>query len=878
MKTKVFFLIIMVQVLLLPVNGYSQEVAKKQYVPVRIDEAPAINGVLDEAIWDQGNWRTGFTQFEPQNGQAATQETEFCIFYDDDFLYIGFRAFDQAPDSIVTRLTRRDNDDGDAVGIGLDSYYDQRTAFVFGVTAGGTLFDLIMTEDGRQEDPTWDPNWWARTALNQKGWTAEMKIPLSQLRFKKNGNGTWGLQVFRKIHRNGEMAFWQPTPADAPGLVHLFAEMKQMNNLKPRKILDVTPYMVTSAEAYQQETGNPFAPGSGTHLKAGLDAKIGITNNFTVDLTLNPDFGQVEADPSEVNLSAFESYFQEKRPFFIEGRNISSFSIGIGDGGIGNDNLFYSRRIGRRPQGSIDVNGDAYIDRPDFTNILGAAKVTGKTQDGLSLAIINALTGETSAQIDEWGERSFYTIEPLTNFLVSRVQKDMNEGNTIVGGMFTSVHRNLDENLADQMHREAYSGGVDFTQYFDSKNWMFNVNAAFSHVAGTEAAIVRTQRSSARYFQRPDADYVSLDSSRTSLSGTGGRIQIAKTGEGHWNMMAAMLWKSPEFEINDLGFMQEADQLFQVVWVGYRQWEPKGFYRAYNINMNQYTQWTYGGQRIFTGLNVNGFIRFKNYWSFNSGVEYTHDRVSNTLLRGGPSFRMPDRMNSWWGIGSDYRQNLVLSLGGNYGRDFMDAYRNLSIGPSLTYKPADKISFSFNPSYSKRFEELQYIDQVVSGHEDRYVFSSIDQYVINFSFRVNYTITPNLTIQYWGQPFMASGKFFDYKYITNPRDNQYANRFKVYEDRQIAQSQDNFLIDEDLDGLVDYEFSAPDFKVKEFLSNLVLRWEYNPGSTVYLVWSQSRSDVDDHNRIHYFDDLGSLFSQKAHNIFLLKFSYRFGLR
>lgn len=876
MKTHKFLLLIVLQMLLLPLNIFAQQVVRKQYIPGRIHEAPAIDGILNELIWKDGNWQSGFTQFEPQNGQPASQKTEFCIFYDDDFLYVGFRAYDDAPDSIVTRLTRRDNDDGDAVGIGFDSYFDHRTAFVFGVTAGGTLFDLIMTEDGQQEDPTWDPNWWARASLNDQGWTAEMKIPLSQLRFKKNGNGTWGVQVFRKIHRHGEMDFWQHTPADAPGLVHLFAEMKQMGSLEPRKILDLTPYMVTSAETYESDPGNPFAPGSDQQLKAGLDAKIGITNNFTLDLTVNPDFGQVEADPSEVNLSAFESYFQEKRPFFIEGRNISSFSIGIGDGGIGNDNLFYSRRIGRRPQGSIDVNGDAFVDRPDFTNIIGAAKVTGKTQDGLSLAIINSVTGEASAQIEEFGERSFHSIEPLTNFMVSRVQKDVNEGNTIIGGMFTSVHRHLNENLAGQMHREAYTGGIDFTQYFSSKNWMFNVNAAFSHVAGNEEAILKTQRSSARYFQRPDAGYVSLDSTRTSLSGTGGRVQIVKTGEGHWNLMAAMLWKSPQFEINDLGYMREADQLFQIVWAGYRQWEPKGFYRAYNFNLTQYTMWTFGGQKVVSGFNTNGFIRFKNYWSFNAGVEYNHDLVTTTHLRGGSSFRLPDRLHSWWGIGSDYRQNLEVGLGINYGRDVLDGYRNFRVGPSISYKPADKINFSFDPSYSKRFDELQYIDQVDYDNEKRYVFSSIDQYVINFSFRINYTITPSLTIQYWGQPFMASGEFYDYKYITSPRADQYSDRFKVFDDSQIVHDQGNFLIDEDLDGLTDYQYEAPDFKVKEFLSNLVLRWEYNPGSTIYLVWSQSRSEVEDQGQIQYFDDLGNLFSQKAHNIFLLKFSYRFG--
>jgi hypothetical protein len=856
----------------------ADDIPKKQYFPARVTEVPVINGTLDDEAWQVSNWESGFTQFEPHNGRAPSQQTEFCILYDDNYLYVGIRAFDSEPDSIVSRMTRRDNSDGDFVGVAFDSYYDQRTAFLLGVTAGGTRFDFIMSNNGQNEDFTWDPNWLARTNINDWGWEAEMRIPLSQLRFKKNGSGTWGLEVFRLIHRHGEMSFWQHIPANSPGIVHLFGEMKGMENIHPRQVFDISPYFVSSGETYKSQVGNPFAPGREGRLKAGLDAKIGITNNFTLDLTVNPDFGQVEADPSEVNLTAFETFFQEKRPFFIEGRNISSFSLGIGDGSLGNDNLFYSRRIGRRPVGQIQINGDAWVDRPSFTNIIGAAKLTGKTQQGLSLAVIQSVTGEANAQIDANGERSFEILEPLTNYFVGRVQQDYHDGNMILGGIFTSTHRNLDENLNRQMHGQAYSGGADFTKFFKDKTWMFNINAALSHVTGSEAAILRTQRSPARYFQRPDADHVKIDTTRTALSGSGGRVQVLKTGSGHWRMLGSVIWKSPQFEINDLGFMREADNILQVVWVGYREWEPKGFYRSYNINMNQYNAWNFAGQQVMGGANVNGFISYRNFWSTNAGVEYNFSMLSTTMLRGGPAFRQPDRFYMWFGTSSDSRKKLVFNFNGNYSFGVEKNIETFRLSTGLTYKPADNFNFSFNPAYSKTSDMLQYVNQVQYDGASRYIFAGIDQRVVNFSFRINYTITPDLTIQYWGQPFVAAGKYNDFKFITNPKAQDFKDRFHSYNANQLSFDESGYNVDDNMDGSSDYRFRNPDFNVREFLSNLVIRWEFNPGSSVYFVWNQTRSVNDNIGEIQYFNDLDQMFSIKPHNIFLIKFSYRVGVK
>ena len=390
---------------------------KKSYNASKISSPPDINGILDEDIWQTGDWVNDFIQNEPYNGGNPSQRTEFKILFDEDNMYVGVRAYDTSPDSIVNRLTRRDQADGDMVAIIFDSFHDLRTGFLFGVSSAGVKYDLMFSNDGQNEDETWDPNWWVKTHINNEGWYAEMKIPLSQLRFEKNSGDVWGLELARVLYRKNETSFWQHMPKDAPGLVNQFGELSGLEQIKPRKIFDITPYGVARAETFKAVPENPFlASGRSTGLNGGIDAKIGVTNNMTMDLTINPDFGQVEADPSEVNLTAYETFFKEKRPFFIEGNNITNFGLGIGDGDIGNDNLFYSRRIGREPQGDPDLKEGWYADVPKQSTIIGAAKLTGKTKDGLSVGFVEAMTAEEKAEIDTIGGRTYETIEPLTNY------------------------------------------------------------------------------------------------------------------------------------------------------------------------------------------------------------------------------------------------------------------------------------------------------------------------------------------------------------------------------------------------------------------------------------------------------------------------------
>ena len=546
-------------------NIFSQPQTKKEYyLGECAKNGISIDGKLDELAWQKATWQDDFIQYEPSEGKKPSQKTEFAILIDENHIYVGFKCWDSHPDSIVQRLTRRDELDGDFVAVQFDSYFDKRTAFSFITNAAGIKNDFIISNDG-DEDNTWDPIWLVRTSRDDKGWYAEMKIPLTQLRFEGNSEQTWGLQVGRSLFRKQEVSIWQPASKKISGWVSQYGEMKGLKNLKSRKIADLTPYVVARTDRFGIEPANPFKQtGKKNQLDVGLDGKLGLTNNLTLDFTINPDFGQVEADPSQVNLTSFETFFQEKRPFFIEGKNILSFPLMFGDGDLASENLFYSRRIGRRPHYSPDLNDNEYMDAPEFTSILGAAKITGKTKEGWSIGVLESLTADEYAHISDGQQRSLM-IEPFTNFTIGRVQKDFDKGNTLLGGMVTSVNRNLGEEQLNYLHKTAVTGGFDFVHKWHNKDWELDLSTYFSRVEGSAESITETQKSWIHGFQRPDASYLKLDTTRTSLSGQGGKIVFGKNG-GKLKFMAATAWKSPGLELNDVGYMRQADDILEVFW------------------------------------------------------------------------------------------------------------------------------------------------------------------------------------------------------------------------------------------------------------------------------------------------------------------------
>jgi hypothetical protein len=878
---KRILLLLAISVLVL-CNAFGQEIAKRTYKAVKTESMPVIDGHLSDDAWMAGEWQGDFTQFEPFEGAKPSQPTEFKILYDNNFIYVGIKAFDSEPDSIVDRMTRRDNSDGDNVGIIFDSYYDQRTGFAFVVSSAGVKTDQIFVNDGQTQDPTWDPVWFVRTARFDGGWSAEMKIPLTQMRFKSESADLWGLEVIRQIYRHREMSLWQEVPRNASGFVHMFGHLEGLGELKPRKQADLTPYLVGSHERYQGEAGNPFAKGSDFKATAGIDGKIGLTNNLTLDFTVLPDFGQVEADPSEVNLTAYETFFQERRPFFIEGRNITSFRIGFGDGGdMANDNLFYSRRIGRKPQLSPEVNEGEYSYVPRQARILGAVKMTGKTGNGLSVGIVEAIAAEEKAEIDFDGERRFQTVEPLTNYFVSRVQKDFNKGNTMIGGVYTNTWRNIDGTEITSLHKTANTGGVDFTQYWGSKNYMASATFAVSQVDGPTQAIAATQRNSVHYFQRPDADYVTYDPSRTSLSGYAGNIQIGKVG-GRWNMMAFTLFKSPGFESNDLGYVRKSDEIGEFLWSAYSFNKPFSVFNRVRLNSNLWSFWDFGGNYTGTGGNFSAYAQFRNMWStqmgFNKNFGY---QVSNTQLRGGPAMRMTGYNSIWGSVSTDNRKKLIANLSVNYrvGDENSNSYK--STGLLLTYRPANTLSIRINPSYSVNENQLQYVSRQTFGDESRYILATLNQKVLALAVRVNYNITPDLSIEFWGQPFLAAADYSKFKMVTSPKADKYTDRFHEFDATELAYNSDEkrYYVDENRDGTSDYRFSNPDFNSDEFLSNLVIRWEFSAGSTIFLVWSQNRDYYEREGAFEVWNNVNNLFTnKKPYDVFLIKFSYRFGLR
>lgn len=856
----------------------AQNQSKKEYYAGECSKNElSVDGLLNEAAWLNANWQDDFIQYEPSEGKPPGQKTEFAILLDENTIYVGFKCWDTHADSIVQRLTRRDELDGDFVAVEFDSFFDKRTAFSFFVNAAGIKYDFMISNDGANEDNSWDPIWLVKTSRDQSGWYAEMKIPLTQLRFEGNGEQTWGLQVGRMLFRKQEVSLWQPAVKKNSGWVSQFGELKALKNLKSRKVADLTPYVVARTDRFEKEQGNRFKEsGKRNRLDVGLDGKLGLTNNLTLDYTINPDFGQVEADPSQVNLTSFETFFQEKRPFFIEGKNILSFPLMFGDGDLASENLFYSRRIGRRPHFSPELADDEFIDAPEFTSILGAAKVTGKTKKGWSVGLLESLTSKEFAHISN-GEQRTEMIEPFTNYTIGRVQKDFNHGNTFLGGMVTSVNRNLEEEQLNYLHKSAFSGGIDFVHKWHNKDWEFNFSSYFSRVEGSTEAITNTQESWIHGFQRPDATHLTLDSARTSLSGQGGKIVLGKYG-GKLKFMAATAWKSPGLELNDVGYMRQADNILEVIWVGYRIFEPFSIFRNLNLNFNQWTEWNFAGELTGPGGNINVHTQLKNYWNFHFGGNVNGKGLSTTELRGGPALKYSGSKNFWMAFGSNEQKKLTTEA------EFMVFWGNqknskqmFNYGVGLGYRPSKNLKITLSPNFTSNNDELQYVTQQEYANKTDYIFARINQKTLSASLRVNYNITPDLSIQYWGQPFLASGKYTEFKRITNSRSDKYADRFRLLTTDELAyQSQNELYEVSDQSGSSLYTFDQPDFNVKVFLSNMVVRWEYLPGSTIYLVWSQTRNQSVANGIFNFNKDMTALFDEKPYNVFLLKMSFRIG--
>lgn len=854
--------------------GQEQKEPTKSYTTAWAQSEITIDGKLDDPAWEQVAWGGDFVGHEPEYKATPSQETQFKILYDAKFLYIGIRAFDSEPEKIVKRMSRRDGFDGDWVEVNIDSYNDKRTAFSFTASVSGVKGDEYISNNGNNWDSTWDPIWYLRTSVDDKGWIAEYKIPLSQLRFANKENHIWGIQFTRRLFRKEERSTWQPINPTDPGWVHLFGQLNGIRGIKPQKQLEIQPYIVASAEKYPVEEDNPFRDsGNGEDANLGLDAKIGITSDITLDLTVNPDFGQVEADPSAVNLSAFRLFFREQRPFFLEGNNVLTFRTSGGP-----NNLFYSRRIGGSPHGYPDDDDVEFINSPNQTRILGAAKITGKNAKGFSWGILESVTNQELADVAyEDGTITREKVEPYTNYLIARAQQDFQGGKTVIGAMFTNMNRFDNRgNGLEGIHDGSMSAGVDIDHNFKDRKYGVVFKYMFSEVKGTQEAIYNTQTASERYFQRPNNNHREVDSTRNSLFGTAATVSFGKRS-GNWRWSLGSNYRSPELALNDVGFLVQTDNVNNWGWTQYRVTKPTKLFRSQRYNFYTEQNMDFGG--VVTGssgeFNVN--VDFNNLWGFGNGLFVEGPQISNADLRGGPSITYPGGVNYWYWIGTNNQKKVRVSFNNWFYWGDEDFAKASGINLNVTIRPTDALRINLAPRINWRRNELQYIDQADFNSETQYLLGRVEQETYSMSIRANYNITPNLTLEFWGQPFIAKGEYSELKRVHLPNSENYSERFKVFEGDEIQfnAEEEEYQIFESGGLEADYAFDDPNFNIVEFRSNFVMRWEYIPGSTLFAVWSNNGSYSGEFEDNRFSQLRSELTNLRGTNTFLIKYTYRF---
>jgi hypothetical protein len=656
-----------------------------------------------------------------------------------------------------------------------------------------------------------------------------------------------------------------------------------LDGLKPTRRMELLPYAAARSEFIAPESGNPFNQGQRSFAAAGLDAKFGVTGNLTATATVNPDFGQVEVDPAVVNLSAFETFFQEKRPFFLEGSQIfGNYGRGGSNDFWGFNNsepqIFYSRRIGRAPQ--ISVEGD-YTDVPAATTILGAAKLTGKTNSGWSLGFLDAFTGEERARVFDHLASSRSIVEPFTNYAVVRVQRDIGSRSGI-GMLSTRVNRRLSTRaLRDGLVENAYVVGPDGYFFLDKKrDWVIVGNLAGSRVSGSSTVIEELQKAAQRYFQRPDESHVRLDSTRTSLSGYTGRINLNRNS-GLWKVNAALWAGSPGFESNDLGFLSTGDRAGGHAVFLYRDVKTRRYSRSWNAWISKYYTWNFGRELQGNGLIVAANWNLLNYWNVSGHVGRNWRTLDDRLTRGGPSTDAPAGTN--WGveINSDSRKRL--SFGASTRRRWTEAgdwERNA--GANFTIRPSERVNITLGPSLDRSHTAAQYVDSITdataaSTYGSRYVFGALDQTQLSMTTRVAVILTPTVSVQVYSQQLIAAGDYFGFKELVRPRTFHFAEYGTALGTISRNAAEKQYIVDPDSDGTAEaFTFDDPDFSLRSLRVNAVFRWEMKPGSTFYAVWTRQQKDDANPGVFNAGRDARAMLSAPGDDVILFKIAYWIG--
>ncbi len=810
---------------------------RKQARAVRIpDGAISVDGRLDDAGWRDVLPITDFVQAEPIEGAEPTDSMEIRFAYDDTALYIGARMSSTSGAPIQAHLSRRDEAaQAENLQIELDTYLDRRTAYMFGLTASGVRLDHYHSSDDENNwDSGYDPVWEGRTTVDDQGWTAEFWLPFSQLRFNDSNALVWGLNIRRFVPSLNEEVYWVPVLRTEEGWASRFGDLRGMTGVRPRTRLEILPYVAGSTRTIgNRDLEDPFQDSLNLDQRVGADLKVGLGPNLTLEATVNPDFGQIEADPAEVNLSAFETFFGERRPFFIEGSDLLRGET---------NNFFYSRRIGGPPVGPAD--GD-YVDYPATTTILGAAKLTGRLPSGTSIGALGAVTGEEFARTSNGGLFDETRVAPRAYWGVARVQQEIGVQGSTAGAQMTAMHRDLGgggDPLADRLTRTAITAAADTRVRFLNRTYEASFSAGGTYVEGDPAAIERIQRANTHLFHRPDQDEVRLDPARTSLGGLQIRTSFDKIAGRHWLGGGNIMIESPEFEPNDFGRLNYAGDVQANARIQYRETVPGRYLRSYSVQLNSGSTSYYQrslGARVNTNLSTN--LTFHNFWSFNINYNRNYRGQDVQLTRGGPSMGTPHGWNmnaslrngnapsTQWNAGMFYREN---ELG-----DFeWSPDANLSMRPSPSWR------ISVGPEYSRERSSRQYVTARSGGRPEtfgrRYIFGTIDRHTWATEVRVNYVFKPDLTLEVYAEPFAASGRYSGFGELEATR----SHRLRTYGADGIGlerREDGSFVV---TDGADVFTIGDRDFKVLSFRSNVVLRWEWRPGSTLFVVWQQNRRD------------------------------------
>ena len=875
------------------VGGYNHDLAPTA-TAARLTGAISVDGVLSEAGWGAAPSITALRQTVPVEGSPISEATDVRILYDDDAIYVAARLDDRG--GVTTRLARRDAGlgDSDRFAVLLDSYHDHETAYRFWTNPSGVKGDAIVSGNATGGgDSSWDPVWDLATTVTPTGWVVEMRIPFSQLRFSRQDAQTWGVQVERTINRNQENATFPFTPVLERSGVSRFAHLGGIQGIVPGRRLELLPYVVGRGEYLQLQApagvafGNPYRTGSDHFGGIGLDLKYRVASNVTLDATVNPDFGQVEVDPSVINLTAFETRYDERRPFFVEGADIFTFGEAGPMGSVGRPpEIFYSRRIGRAPTGSAPSSA-VFADVPTQTTILGAAKVTGRVGSGWSLGLLEAVTGgESAPYVDASQLNGHVDVEPAANHLVGRLRRQIRGGRTRFGAMATALNRGVEGSpLETRMHSSAYVGGFDVAHDSNDRVWLFTGALSGSRVTGNASAITRTQQSSARYYQRPDAAHVDVDPTATSLSGFYAMGYVGKQA-GNFTMRNGFAYVSPGFEVNDVGFQSEADRILVDTHYQYSQPRPGRFLRSWSVNASPDGKFNTAGDLVFANVNSQLSLELLNYWRTSLRVQVDPWADDDQLTRGGPMSRNPGAFDARLNLNSDGRRPVVVR--GTYGwsNDKSGAWgRNVDLGVSGRFR--ETLQVSIGPSYSRSHATAQYVtrvsDPLASGtYGSRYVFANLDRTTVSLDTRVDVTLSPALSLQLYLEPFISVGDYDSLKELRAPNTYDFLE-YGVGASTLAPNTSGGFDVDPDGSGAAP-SFSLPDrdFSVRSLIGNAVLRWEWRAGSTLFLVWQQRRinsvtgQESGTRPWVGNFDlgrDADDMFDVSPDNILMVKVNY-----